>query len=80
MAPKLPHEIEDGSWPCRAQSCSKLFFVSVAVAVAIAIASGHGSLVLITGTVVVATGAAVVNDELRIVSPDTVALGFYPTA
>jgi hypothetical protein len=57
-----------------------LFFVSLVVAIAIAIASGYGSIVLIAGTVVVALGAAAINDELRIVSPEIAALGFYPTA
>ena len=52
--------------------------LGIAAAVIVLIASGQGSVVLVAVGVVAAVGAAAINDELRIVSPETAALGFYP--
>jgi hypothetical protein len=52
--------------------------LGIAAAVVVLIASGQGSIVLVAGGVVAAVSAAVINEELRIVSPETAALGFYP--
>ena len=52
--------------------------VGIAAGVIVLIASGQGSIVLVAGGALVAAGAAAINDELRIVSPETAALGFYP--
>ena len=52
--------------------------LGIAAAVIVLIAGGQGSIVLVAVGVVAAVSAAAINDELRIVSPETAALSFYP--